>query len=103
MAEKPAPPKITDAEFEVVVDAPTSIPLLVSGLIAGILVLAVAAYFGAQTESAKQAPYLGAAGAGFAGAVRAAWKLFPALRRQRSAAKGEGNTQARQRIPHVRD
>lgn len=93
---------VIDAEFEVVTEPPPSIPLLASVLIGGLLVLAVAAYFGGQTESSGQAPYLGAAGAGLAAAVRAAWKLFPALSARRRAQKGGGASQAADKLPDLR-
>lgn len=93
---------VIDAEFEVVTEPPPSIPLLLSGLIGSLVVLAVAFYFGMNAERGEQTLWLGAAGAGFAGAVRAAWMLFPALSACRRAQKGRRAAQAAEKLSDLR-
>lgn len=95
-------PDYTDAEFEVVSEPPPSIPLLVSAIIGGVALIAVSIYFGGQAEGSGQSLWLGMAGAGFAGAFRAAWKLFPALSEQRRAARGGAGAQTEQPPPDTR-
>lgn len=98
MAEK----RVTDAEFEVVDPGTGDIALQTTTLFASLLAFGVASYFGATSPPSGQALWVGAAGAGFAGAVRAAWKLFPALRSRRRARKNGGALKAADELPKLR-
>jgi Na+/melibiose symporter-like transporter len=106
MAEKPAPPKITDAEFEVVTEAPEDAVQVISRQIAtiigGLLVVALGVFFGVQQAGHAQTFFGVMATTGLAAALRGAWSLFATLRRQRSATKGERRAQASQRISSAR-
>lgn len=99
MSEKP---RVTDAEFEVVSPGSGDLTLHAATLLASLVTFSVAFYFGATTPPSGQALWIGAAGASFAAAVRAAWKLFPALRARRRARENGRALKASDKLPDLR-